>query len=209
MIFAVHKPKGISSYDVIRSIKLQHEKGTKIGHGGTLDPQAEGVLVIAVGRESTRQLSAILKDSTKEYIAEIELGKISHTDDSEGPITPGLSQREPSSEEIQKILTTFTGDILQKPPVFSAIKIKGETAYSRARRGEVVEIQPKHVHIDSIEMRDYTYPVVTIHVQCGSGVYIRALARDIGEKLGTGAYMKSLIRTRVGEFTLDAAESYQ
>lgn len=209
MIFAVYKPRGISSYDVIRAIKHKHEKGIKIGHGGTLDPQAEGVLVIAVGRESTRQLSSILKDSTKEYIAEIELGKISDTDDSEGPISIGLSQRVPSNEEIQEVLRSLTGDIIQKPPKYSAIKIKGETAYARARRGEIVDIQPKLVHIDSIEMRDYIYPILTIHVQCGSGVYIRALARDIGEKLGTGAYMTSLIRTRVGKFTLDATVQYE
>lgn len=209
MIFAVHKPRGISSYDVIRSIKNQYEKGTKIGHGGTLDPLAEGVLVIAVGRESTKQLSDVLKNSTKEYVAEIELGKVSKTDDSEGPIESGLSERVPSLNEIEKILHTFIGDILQRPPVYSAVKIKGEAAYSRVRRGEAVEIQPKQVHIDAIETMSYKYPVVTIHVQCGSGVYIRSLARDIGQKLGTGAYMKNLIRTRVGDFTLDKTQPYK
>jgi tRNA pseudouridine55 synthase len=209
MIFAVNKPMGISSFDVIRVLQNQYPEGTKIGHGGTLDPRAEGVLVIAVGKESTRQLQDVLKNTTKEYIAEIELGKISHTDDSEGPISEGPSQRQPDMLEISKALALFTGEIDQTPPIFSAIRINGQRAYKRARRGEELSLGSKKVHIHGINLLDYVYPIIKIKVECGSGVYIRSLARDIGVHLGTGAYVKSLIRTKVGAYSIEQSISLQ
>ena len=230
MIFPVYKPKGITSFDVIRKLKSEYLRGTKIGHGGTLDPLAEGVLVIGIGRESTRALHDVLRNTTKEYVAEIELGKVSETDDSEGPISPYVGSRadltaikvskrkptyfsldiddaavKPSAEDVHHVLDTFIGDIEQLPPQFSAIKVAGQTAYKRARKGEKVTLQPRTVHLDKIELQSYTYPILKIRVVCGSGVYIRSLARDIGSKLGTGAYLKSLVRTRVGEYTIEQA----
>ena len=204
MIFAVYKPRGISSYDVIRKLKMEYPRRTKIGHGGTLDPLAEGVLVVGVGRESTKKLQAVLKDSTKEYIAGIELGRTSETDDAEGPlhITEQLPP-EPTKQDIAHVLQSFVGKIEQTPPKYSAIKIAGMAAYKRARLGEELHLQPKSVYIHALEILDYTYPVLEIRVECGSGVYIRSLARDIGTTLGTGAYLIKLVRTRVGEFTIE------
>lgn len=200
-IFAVHKPKGISSYDVIRKLKKEFP-GEKIGHGGTLDPLAEGVLVIGVGRPATKSLQSVLKNTTKEYIAEIELGKVSETGDAEGPVTISNSSTKPSREEIESVLKTFIGTIMQTPPVYSAVKVKGKAAYQRTRSGEKIELEPKSVVIHSIAILEYTYPILKIKVETGSGVYIRSLARDIGERLGSGAYLAGLVRTRVGEFTL-------
>ncbi len=198
-IVPVYKPVGISSYDVIRELK-KHFPGEKIGHGGTLDPRAEGVLVIAIGKEHTKNLQTVLKGTDKEYEAIIELGKVSETDDSEGPVTQGNSDIKPSEDDVRNKLQLFIGDIQQTPPKYSAVKIKGVTAYKRARRGEEVVLEPKTVTINAIEVLEYSYPFLTIRVECGSGVYIRSLARDIGEKLKTGAYLKALKRTAVGEF---------
>lgn len=202
-IFAVYKPKGISSYDVIRKLKKKYQ-GERIGHGGTLDPLAEGVLVIGVGRAATKKLSFVLKDADKEYVATIELGGVSETDDSEGPVASvkrKVSSEKLNATQIQRALRTFVGEIKQVPPKYSAAKIRGVSAYKRARRGEEFSLKPKKVTIRKIELLTYAFPILKIWVVCGSGVYIRALARDIGEKLKTGGYLKSLVRTRVGEYT--------
>lgn len=204
-ILAVFKPVGISSYDVIRRIK-KHLPGEKIGHGGTLDPEAEGVLVIGIGKDATRQLQNVLKGTDKEYEATIILGKVSETDDSEGPIADYLDPADPPSEkDVQKILLKFTGDIMQVPPKYSALKIDGVPAYKRARRGEDFDIPARPAKVHSIEIVRYEYPELKIRVTTGSGVYIRALARDIGKTLNVGGYMSALTRTRVGEYRLEDA----
>lgn len=202
-IFAVYKPRGISSYDVIRRIKRMSSEH-RIGHGGTLDPEAEGVIVIAVGREYTKQLQPVLKGTSKTYEASLYLGATSETDDAEGPITRTDPEKVGpciSLSQLAVTLETFLGTSLQTPPRYSAIKIEGESAYKKARRGEEFEIAPKEIHIASIELMSYDYPHLTIRVTCGSGTYIRVLARNIGEKLGTGAYLTGLKRTAVGSFT--------
>jgi tRNA pseudouridine55 synthase len=217
-IFAVYKPRGISSYDVIRQLKRAC-MGEKIGHGGTLDPEAEGVIVIAVGRAYTKQLQPILKGTSKTYEATLFLGATSETDDAEGPITmtdivedrPGKGTNPEkdgpciSASHLTATLETFLGTTLQTPPRYSAVKIAGQPAYKRARRGEDFTIEPKPIHISAIELLTYEHPHLTIRVTCGSGTYIRVLARNIGEKLGTGAYLTHLKRTAVGEFTLEKA----
>lgn len=205
-IFAVYKPVGMTSYDVIRRIKKEFP-GEKIGHGGTLDPLAEGVLVVGVGREATRSLHDVLKGTDKVYEAEIELGRTSETDDSEGPIVNSYAGEPVTEKAVKSILQQFVGVIEQVPPRYSAIKINGQSAYKRARRGEEFVIEPKTITIHSIDLLEYSYPVVKIRVKSASGVYIRSLARDIGKKLGTGAYMKALKRTAVGEFGLEDALS--
>lgn len=205
MIISVYKPKGITSYDVIRKLKSDYP-GEKIGHGGTLDPLAEGVLIVGIGREGTRQLQTVLKGTNKTYEACIELGKTSQTDDAEGPIVKLEHPYDiPTRQDIQNILSTFEGEISQTPPRYSAVKIDGIPAYKRARRGEQFELKPKKINIESITLLEYDFPFLTIEVVSGSGVYIRSLARDIGIKLQTGAYILSLIRTAVGSFTQNDA----
>jgi len=209
-IFAVNKPVGITSHDVI--YKLRRQTGIKrIGHAGTLDPLASGVLVVAVGREYTKQLNSIVK-SEKEYMAEIFLGQTSTTDDMEGVLRQAQDKKEtlndkikPSKQEIEKVIKQFIGKIKQVPPQYSAIKIKGKPAYKSARQGGTLVLEARDVEIKDIEILDYKYPVVKLKITCGKGVYIRSLARDLGEKLKTGGYLKSLIRTRVGEFKIENA----
>ena len=202
-IFAVNKPVGISSHDVI--YQLRRKTGIKrIGHAGTLDPLASGVLVVAVGREYTKQLDTIVK-SEKEYIAEIFLGETSTTDDMEGEKTVINQEIKPSLQETETIIKQFIGKIMQTPPIYSAIKQKGKVAYKEARKGNALILEPREVEIKDIEIINYEFPIIKLKITCGKGVYIRSLARDIGEKLKTGGYMKSLIRTRVGEFKIKDA----
>ncbi len=202
-IFAVHKPLGITSHDVI--YRLRRKTGEKrIGHAGTLDPLATGVLVVAIGREFTKQLDTIVK-SEKEYIADIQLGKTSTTDDMEGEKTTVNIQKKPTASEIQSAIQEFIGITMQTPPIYSAIKVQGQTAYKVARKGGRIILKPREVEIKDIEILKYTYPIVTLRIICGKGVYIRSLARDLGEKLQTGGFLKSLVRTRVGNYKIENA----
>ena len=198
-IFPVWKPAGISSFSAIYQIrKITGE--SKVGHAGTLDPLAEGILVIAIGRDSTKKLfSSDFKE--KEYTALIELGAISTTDDLEGTLTHTTNYTKPTIEEIENTLQEFKGNILQKPPAFSALKINGVRSYKKARKGQVFEIKERPAEIISIELASYNWPEVELKITTGPGVYIRSIARDLGEKLKTGGYLKKLIRTRVGIYT--------
>jgi tRNA pseudouridine55 synthase len=196
----------------------------KVGHAGTLDPLAEGVLIVGVGRESTKKLRFVLEED-KEYVGEIKLGVTSTTDDEEGVKSRVKSQESraewPTLEEIEKVTKTFIGDIIQISPVYSAIKIGGERAYKKARRGEKFTSPPRIVTIKEIEILDYQlkdfdevkqsnssivpagkYPILKIRTIVGSGTYIRSLAREIGEKLKTGGYLTSLVRTRIGDYKI-------
>ena len=202
-IFAVNKPKGPTSHDVVDEIrKLTGVQ--RVGHAGTLDPLASGVLVVAIGREATRNLDA-LKNKEKEYQAIVKLGATSATDDGEGPIEKQVVARQPKLDEINKVLSSLTGQIDQLPPVFSAVHIGGSRAYKLARQQKDVTLVSRRVEIKSIKMVRYEWPELEIRVVTGPGVYIRALARDIGKQLGIGGYLRELERTRVGDFTLDKA----
>lgn len=201
-IFAVYKPSGPTSHDIVDMVrKVTGVK--KVGHGGTLDPLAEGVLVIAVGREATKQLDTYVKGE-KEYIATVKLGEYSETDDEEGS-KKEISNKKPSKQDVQSTIETFVGNIIQTPPKYSAVKIKGRSAYKYARAGKTVKIKPRPATIHKIDLLSYDYPFASISVSTGPGVYIRTLARDIGEKLGTGAYLQHLKRTRVAGFTKSQA----
>lgn len=213
-IFAVNKPRGITSHDVVGIVR--RKTGVKrVGHGGTLDPLAEGVLVIAVGRENTKKLDQYVKGD-KEYIATLKLGYISDTDDSEGPIHQYKTVDQesvhlstvsiPTRNDINLCIKKFIGNIQQTPPHYSAIKINGQEAYKRIRKGEDFEMKPRAAYIKSIEVLSYVYPILELKIACGTGVYIRSLARDIGEELKTGAYLTKLVRTRVAEFTIHDAQ---
>ncbi len=207
-IAVFYKPKGWSSYDVIRFLKKEL-KERKIGHGGTLDPLAEGVLIIGIGKEGTKKLTDFLKGKEKEYIATIGLGGVSDTYDAEGKITFLEVKELPEEEKIRDCLKKFEGKILQKPPVFSAIKVSGTPAYKLARKGRDVEIQPREVEVLRIELLDYQpqkpESILKVKLLVKSGFYVRSFANDLGKMLKTGGYLKELVRTRVGNFTIQEA----
>lgn len=201
MIIGIIKPKGPTSHDIIYQVR--RVTGVKrVGHAGTLDPAASGVLVVAIGREFTKQLGEIVKHN-KEYLAEVTLGATSSTDDGEGIIVPSESCMVPSEKELKKVIDHFVGRIEQVPPAFSAIKMAGKKAYELARKGVDVAMKPREVDVHYIELLSYSWPKLVIKVGCGKGVYIRSLARDIGKALGVGGYMSALERTRVGDYTLE------
>jgi len=205
MIIGINKPKGITSHDVINQIrKITRVK--RVGHAGTLDPAASGVLVIAIGRESTKQLGEIVEHD-KEYVATIKLGETSDTDDGEGKIIPSDWSLVPSKDEVLNQAEKFVGEIEQVPPMYSAIKKSGKKLYDLARKGIILKLEPRNVEITSIKVIDYKWPTLKLAVCCGKGVYIRSLARDLGEALHTGGYLSGLIRTRVGKYRIEDAKT--
>ena len=199
-IFAIYKPKGPTSNDILKKIRRITDI-KKVGHAGTLDPLARGILVVGIEREATKQLNNIVKKE-KEYLAVIKLGIESTTDDEEGEKKILEINDTPSTNQVEKVVKNFQGEIMQTPPIFSAIKIKGQEAYKLARQGNTVTLKPRKVEIKKIEILDYQWPYLKLKVITGPGVYIRSLARDIGRKLKTGGYLFDLERTRVGDFSI-------
>lgn len=197
-MIAVWKPSGMSSHDVINRIRRASGIRT-VGHAGTLDPLARGVLVIGVGRTATRGLATEVQKE-KEYVTTVRLGVTSSTDDEEGEKMPHEVADIPSREAVELAVQKFVGEIMQVPPIYSALKIKGKPAYAYAREGKELEMKPRPVTVKVMEVLSYDYPDIRVHAVTGAGVYVRSLARDIGATLGTGAYMADLERTRVGEF---------
>lgn len=200
----INKPEGISSYDVIRNLKRVVPRKSKLGHLGTLDPLASGVLPVAIGR-ATRVIE-YLEEERKSYIAEMVLGAISDTEDSSGKISyTGFWQYQ--EDELLDVLVSLQGRIEQIPPMYSALHHQGKRLYQLARQGVTVERKPRTVEIYSLQLifqnLEENLPRLTIAVSCSRGTYIRSLCRDIGEKLGTGAYMSSLVRSRSGVFTIE------
>lgn len=216
----VNKPAGMTSHDVV-AVARRMLKIKKIGHAGTLDPMATGLLILGVGK-ATKQLGNIL-GLPKTYTAEITLGATSTTDDKEGELQgtgyraqadkdddesplPDKGGREwVSLEDVQVCLNKFIGEQQQTPPQFSAIKINGQRAYKKARQGETVELKPRTITIYDIKLISYQYPLIKIETSVSSGTYIRSLARDVGQVLKTGAYLSKLERTSIGEFKLTDA----
>ena len=211
MIIGVIKPSGMTSHDVVNKIRtITGEK--RVGHGGSLDPFAEGVLVIGISRESTKQLQDILKNTGKEYIAVMELGKISTTGDPDGKIEESDNREDVSKiskADFKEVLKTFVGEIEQTPPDYSAIKINGVPAYKKARKGEQLALKKRKVLVKKLELVNFSSPLVKIRAVVSSGTYIRSLVEDIGNALGVGAYTKELIRTRVGKFTLKESKTLE
>lgn len=202
-VLVVDKPVGLSSHDVVQIIR----NGTKIrraGHTGTLDPRASGVLVVLLG--PAVRLSEYVSASEKRYQAVIELGITTDTYDLEGRVMR-RSPVEISYEEFEEALQGFIGEFEQKPPAYSAIKIKGEKAYEIARRGEEVDLEPRMIQVHELELLDWDPPEAVIDIQCSSGTYVRSLAHDLGEKLGCGATLTGLRRTKNGSFGLRDAVS--
>ena len=196
----LNKPAVVTSFDCVR--RVRNNLGIKkVGHAGTLDPIADGVLVIAVGK-ATRLIEYVQQQS-KTYRGTFRLGWDSDSFDSETPAVRCNNHIKPTRRELAITCASFIGTIEQTPPMYSAIKIKGERAYDIARRGETVQLPSRNVEIYACELVAYAYPEFTIVVHCGSGTYIRSLGRDIAQRLGTSALMTALTRTAIGEFTLD------
>lgn len=209
-ILLVDKPSGWTSFDVVGKTRgvLKQEAGKKIkvGHTGTLDPLATGLMIVVVGSYCKRASEFSKLDKTYEVV--MKLGETSTTGDEEGKKTlfPGFNPgNEPSRSDIEQALESFVGEIEQVPPAYSAVKIDGQRAYKLARAGKEVKLEPRKVTINSLEVTDYSYPLVKFTTNVSSGTYIRSLVEDIGKNLGTGAYMSDLRRTQVGEFSIDKA----
>ena len=202
VILNINKPRDWTSFDVVKKIRnLTRIK--KVGHAGTLDPFATGVLLVALGR-GTRKISSLM-DLEKEYIGTIELGIATDTCDVTGKIIQQKSTVEVTPTAVREVLAEFTGEIEQIPPAFSALKVNGVRAYKLARQGVEVRLKARRVRIHSLELIECDIPLITIKVCCSKGTYIRALARDIGIRLKTGASLKELVRSRIGNFRIDDA----
>lgn len=197
----IDKPAGPTSHDIVDEVRKIF-KIRKVGHAGTLDPFASGLLIIGVGA-ATKKLAELQK-MPKTYIGKMVLGAQSTTDDPEGIITKNDAPL-PKKEEIEMAFKKFTGEIKQTPPIYSAKKIKGEKLYNIARAGRTIEIPAVNVTVHSLKLLDYRGGLAEFETAVSSGTYIRALARDIGEALGTGAYLKELRRTAIGGFKLEDA----
>lgn len=200
-IIVIHKEKGYTSHDVVAKLRgICGQK--KIGHTGTLDPEATGVLPVCLG--SGTKLCDMLTDKDKEYVAELRLGVKTDTQDMTGRVLAEHAV-EVSEEQVREAVLSFQGSYMQTPPMYSALKINGKKLYELAREGREVERQAREVQIDQIEILRMQLPLVQLRVVCSKGTYIRTLCADIGEKLGCGGAMESLVRTRVGGFTLEEA----
>ena len=198
-LLLVNKPQGKTSFSLIRS--LRRLTGVqKIGHAGTLDPFATGVMIILVGKNYTRLSDEFLL-SDKEYLAEVYLGVSTDTYDCDGKVV-ATSRKTPSLEEVQAALLQFQGEIDQVPPMFSAKKIKGKKLYELARSGVTVERPPAKIKVETTFLR-YEYPLLTLRITCSKGTYIRSIAHELGIILGCGAHLKGLMRTRSGKFKLE------
>lgn len=209
-ILLVDKPAGMTSFGVVARVRriFSQQYGTKIkvGHCGTLDPFATGLLLLCIGKEC-KNANLYLKHD-KVYEATFRLGKVSTTGDPEGIIS-NMSEYIPTEKEIRQVLQEFEGHLMQAPPMHSAIKINGKRAYQRARSGENFEIPSRAVTIYDIELNSYSYPELNVTTKVSSGTYIRSLAKDIGESLKTGAYCADLRRIKIGNYDVKDAQSLE
>ena len=204
-IIPVYKPYTWTSFQIVNKVRYHLSKKYgikrfKVGHAGTLDPLATGVLLLCTGK-ATKRIEELQKH-TKEYEAEITLGATTPSYDMEHPVDATFHYENITREMVEDTLKQFIGDIAQRPPLFSACKVDGKRAYDLARKGSDMQLEPKQIRIDNIELLEFDLPKIRIRVTCGKGTYIRSLARDIGEALESGAYLSELTRTRVGEFKL-------
>ncbi|MDO8499819.1 MAG: tRNA pseudouridine(55) synthase TruB [bacterium] len=236
----INKPADWTSFDVVSYIRKSAPGGSakrpKVGHAGTLDPFATGLLIVAVGREATKRIDEF-KNLSKTYIATIRLGATSDTDDKTGVITfvipsgaegvaeeslkvdakgflhspphrrVGRNDNPPSRHDIDRAVATFIGTQLQTPPMYSAKKVAGVRLYKLARQGKTVERAPSQIEIYNIEVIRYAWPLLELKIHCSPGTYIRTIAHDLGEKLGVGAYCEELVRTAIGPYTLENAQN--
>jgi tRNA pseudouridine55 synthase len=205
-VIAVYKPYTWTSFQIVNKIRyhLSRKFGVKrfkVGHAGTLDPLATGVLLLCTGK-ATKRIEELQKN-TKEYEAEIMLGATTPSYDMEHPVNATFPYEHITKGMVEEVLARFVGDIAQRPPLFSACKVDGKRAYDLARKGSDMQLEPKQIRIDAIELLECDLPKIKIRVTCGKGTYIRSLARDIGEALDSGAYLTGLTRTRIGEYRIE------
>lgn len=207
-ILFIDKPAEMTSFGVVARIRRvltsKAQKKVKVGHTGTLDPFATGLMILVVGKECKN--ASVYTKLDKIYEATIRLGQVSTTGDPEGEVSD-ISKDTPSRDTVERAMGAFTGEIRQQPPIFSAIKIDGQRAYKLARDGKEVEIPKRTVTIYSLELVDYSYPFLKIRTHVSSGTYIRSLASDIGSHLGVGAYCTELRRTAIGDTSIKDAQS--
>jgi len=202
-ILNLDKPPGRTSRDVVNQVARLLPRKVKAGHAGTLDPMATGVLVVCVG--SATRLIENVQRLGKTYRTVVRLGARSDTHDCDGTIVKTPDPVHPDASAIEAALETQRGEILQQPPEYSALKVEGRRAYDLARAGVQVELAPRPVRIDRVELLAYDWPNLELEIDCGGGTYIRSIARDLGEILGCGALMDALVRTRIGPFAQEAA----
>ncbi|MFQ5407765.1 MAG: tRNA pseudouridine(55) synthase TruB [Anaerolineales bacterium] len=202
-LLVVDKPSGPTSHDIVNRVR-RWTRVRRVGHAGTLDPLATGVLVVCIG--ATTRLSEYLLGHDKHYTATLRLGSSTDTYDAAGAVVRTHSMSV-SRSELEQALQEFRGHISQRPPPYSAVKTKGVPAYARARRGEHVELQARAIEIKLLELVDFAFPDVTLNIHCSAGTYIRSLAHDLGERLRCGAHLTALRRTAAGSLTLAVAHT--
>ena len=206
MILNLHKPVGWTSFDVVKKVRSVI-KEKKVGHGGTLDPFAEGVLIIGTGKDTKKLTSITSADKT--YIARLCLGEITDTLDTEGQVIEAKPVPEINADDIHKVLDSFLGTSCQIPPMFSAKKVNGQRLYKLARKNIEVKREPVQINIKSIGLLDYLDHSLSFSITCSKGTYIRVLGKDIAEKLGTVGYLKSLVRMQVGPYSIDDSKTVE
>lgn len=205
-ILNINKPVGMTSHDVVARVrKILKQK--RVGHTGTLDPLASGVLPICIG-QGTR-VAEYLSESGKAYLADIAFGTVTDTYDAEGTVLRSADTSHLTRAQIEAELPRFLGEQMQVPPRYSAVKLQGQPAYKLARAGEAVTLEPRRVIISRLDIRDWQPPRLTLAVECSKGTYIRSLAYDLGERLGVGAHLAALVRTRSGPFSLPESISLE
>lgn len=201
-ILNIDKPSGITSHDVVQRVRrLAGEK--RVGHTGTLDPSATGVLVLCIGKAT--RIAQYLEAGEKEYHAVMQIGVTTDTLDADGHVLETKSYAAPDLPRVLQVLKEFTGPIMQTPPAYSAIKVGGVPSYKLARQGKAEPLKPRAVTIHGLDLKDYADPFLSLRIGCSKGVYIRTLCADIGEALGMGAHMTKLVRTRSGRFRIEQA----
>jgi len=201
-VINIDKPYDVTSRDVVDHVQ-RLVRPARAGHAGTLDPLATGVLVVCVG--GATRLIEFVQERPKSYVGTFLLGRSSETEDVESPVTELPAAPIPSRDELTAVFPQFLGEILQRPPAYSALKVGGRRAYALARRGEHVELQPRAIVVHRLELVRYEYPELVLQIDCGSGTYVRSLGRDIAAALGTAAVMSALRRTAIGSFTAETA----
>ncbi len=205
-VIVIDKPRGPTSMSMVNLIRRKCHK-RKTGHAGTLDPLATGVLVLGVG-SMTKKLGQMM-DTDKRYTTTIDLSATTIGHDAETERIEVEVEHIPSPNDVETAVQTFSGEIMQAPPIFSAVKVDGHRAYAVARKGKEVKLEPRKVTVHSIEIVEFNWPLVTIDLSCAKGFYVRSLARDLGKKLGTGGYCKEIRRTEVGRFTLGISKQLE
>jgi tRNA pseudouridine55 synthase len=206
-LLVLDKPGGMTSRDAVTRAQRWFPRRTRLGHCGTLDPLATGVLVLCVG--AATRLTEYVQNMSKTYHAGLLLGVRSDTDDADGTVTPAAVAQPPDRAAVERALDGFVGEIEQVPPAYSAAKVAGQRAYDLAREGHEVSLKARRVRIDRVDVLAYAFPRLGLAVQCGKGTYIRSLARDLGERLGCGAMVETLRRTRVGPFAAEQGLSLE